>query len=195
MTTENWKDVEVMHDNSGKKHSSKHFKDVDSENVTSGLKSRAFRENLLISSQTFTTSVEVLFHLEISSLSSKDVRTSSKMDDDTTLFISYAKEVIERRSNHLLFSASATSMSIPVSLNQLLEEVGEAYEAIDSYRDGVPTVDIYDMLDRDMKCKEIVSSVWDLSWRTGHSATETEQIVASLEKLILKDFIDEIFVH
>ncbi|CAM8923477.1 unnamed protein product [Rhodiola kirilowii] len=189
-----WKDVEVLHYTSHTERCYVYSNDVSCETVisnTSWLNSRSFQQNLLLSSPSFAALVEVLFNLDVSA--SEVVTPSINTEADTTLFICYAKEVIERKSQLLPYGA--TSMSIPISLHQLIEEVCDGYEAIDSYKDGTRTVDIFNMLDRDMKCKEVVSSIWDLGWNNGYSAKETEQIVADLEKHFLSDLIDEIFVQ
>uniref|UniRef100_A0A7N0ZUI7 DUF4378 domain-containing protein n=1 Tax=Kalanchoe fedtschenkoi TaxID=63787 RepID=A0A7N0ZUI7_KALFE len=192
---DNWRDVEVLHDAI---HGDRNYhvgEDANCEMVTSDtscFKSRSVLENLLLSSPSFTAHAELLFNLYPSV--SEDVIPSINIEEtDTSLFVSYANEVIERKSHQL--SYVATSRNIPIFLHELLKEVCDAFEAIKNYKSGSQTVDILDILYRDMKCKEAVSSVWNLGWKLGYSAGETEHIASIIEKLILGDFIDELFVH
>ncbi|KAF2304850.1 hypothetical protein GH714_039166 [Hevea brasiliensis] len=157
----------------------------------------------LSSSSSFLNLTDELFNLNTSS--AKVLPTAGTCDSEVTdakLSLDYANEFIERRSladsqtRFPLLSYMGDSR-IQLSLDQLAEEVCSGVETLRSYQklacDYLLTDSLYATLEKDMRCKEVVSGIWDLGWRNGFSVEEVEQVLNDLEKMIVCELIEEVF--
>ncbi|KAJ9183948.1 hypothetical protein P3X46_007742 [Hevea brasiliensis] len=157
----------------------------------------------LSSSSSFLNLTDELFNLNTSS--AKVLPTAGTCDSEVTdakLSLDYANEFIERRSlpdsqtRFPLLSYMGDSR-IQLSLDKLAEEVCSGVETLRSYQklacDYLLTDSLYATLEKDMRCKEVVSGIWDLGWRNGFSVEEVEQVLNDLEKMIVCELIEEVF--
>lgn len=159
---------------------------------------------LLLSSPSFVAHAEKLFHLNTSCLKILPASGICDSSSDIELSLDYANEFIERRSlpdsrtRHPLLPIYVGNSRISLSLDQLVEEVCNGVETLRSYHNlacgnNLQTDSMYATLDRDMRCKELVSGTWDLGWRNGYSVEEAEQTVNDLEKLLVSELIVDVF--
>ncbi|WCJ42485.1 hypothetical protein M5689_023292 [Euphorbia peplus] len=162
------------------------------------------RENelktLLLSTPTFLNLAEDLFHLN---LSYPKISPLSSIDDQGKISLDYAEEFIERfslpdsQTRHPLLLSCMGNTRTPLSIDQLVEEVRNGIETLESYRklafDELRADSIYGILDRDMKCRGVVSGIWDLGWKNEFSVSDVEEAVNDLEKLFVSELIEEVF--
>ncbi|KAJ9167825.1 hypothetical protein P3X46_019418 [Hevea brasiliensis] len=160
-------------------------------------------KDLLLSSSSFINLAEELFHLNMSY--PKILPASGIYDSgvtDVKLSLDYANEFIERRSlpdsqtRHLPLSYMGDSR-ISLSLDQLVEEICRGIETLRSYQklacDHLLTDSLYATFEKDMRCKGVVSGIWDLGWRNGFSVQELEQALSDIEKFLVSELIEEVF--
>lgn len=79
----------------------------------------------------------------------------------------------------------------------MAEEICRGIETLRSYQkfagDYLLTDNLYATFEKDMRCKDVVSGIWDLGWRNGFSMEEIEQALNDLEKSLVSELIEEVF--
>lgn len=174
--------------------------DGDSKSFKSGTDLKL----LLSTHPAFLRQAEVLFDLNVNCPTS--LQTSGINDfvgTDERLYIDCANELVKRMSLpdskmvHPLLFTWLKNPRICISLDHLLEEVYNGVEILKSFSklscENLCTDSLYAILEKDISCKGVVSGVWDLGWRNGFSAHNSEQVVIDIEKQLLSRLIDEIF--
>ncbi|XP_065850444.1 uncharacterized protein [Euphorbia lathyris] len=158
-------------------------------------------KTLLLTTPTFINLAEELFHLNLShpKISPPSTINNQAISD---IKISFANEFIQRRSlpdsqmRHPLLLSCMGNPRTPLSIDQLVEEVRSGVETLESYRkvdfDEICVDSLYGILDRDMRCRGVVSGIWDMGWRNGFSVSEVEEAVNDLEKLFVSELIEEV---
>lgn len=122
-------------------------------------------------------------------------------ETDAKLSLDYANEFIQHKclpdsqTWFPLLSYMGDSR-IQLSLDQLVEEICRGFETLRSYQRpacNCPFTDtLYATLENDMRCKGLVSGIWDLGWRNGFSVEGVEQALTDLEKMVVSELIDEV---
>uniref|UniRef100_M1B9T6 Uncharacterized protein n=2 Tax=Solanum tuberosum TaxID=4113 RepID=M1B9T6_SOLTU len=83
-----------------------------------------------------------------------------------------------------------------VSFDKLMNEICDGIEVLRCYNKvagkNLSADALYPLLERDLWCKGVVGSAWDLAWRTGLTNNEVEQVVTDIEKYLLAAFIDDL---
>lgn len=160
---------------------------------------------LLLSTQpAFLSQAEVLFDLNVNCPTSLQTsRINDFVGTDETLYVDCANELIKRMSLpdskmvHPLLLNWLKNPRICISLDQLLAEVYNGVEILKSFSklsgENLSADSLYAILEKDISCKAVVSGVWDLGWRNGFSAHNSEQVVIDIEKQLFSRLIDEIF--
>lgn len=174
--------------------------DDDSKSFKSGTDLKL----LLSTHPAFLRQAEVLFDLNVNCPTG--LQTSGINDfvgTDERLYMDCANELVKRMSLpdskmvHPLLLTWLKNPRICISLDHLLEEVYNGVEILKSFSklscENLCTDSLYAILEKDISCKGVVSGVWDLGWRNGFSAHNSEQVVIDIEKQLLSRLIDEIF--
>ncbi|OMO87983.1 hypothetical protein CCACVL1_08624 [Corchorus capsularis] len=175
-------------------------KGPDSESfiVETGLKA------LLLSSPTFLNHAEELFDLNVNvPTTSQKFGISDITDANSRLLLDCANEIVQRRSfpdyqmvHPPLLTLVGNAKSHSISLAHLLKETCDSIEALRRYSElaseNYPIDSLYAMLERDINCSEVLSSIWDLGWRKGFSVDDKMQVVDDIEKQLLSGLIEEI---
>lgn len=157
---------------------------------------------LLSSSSSFINIARELFRLNMTHpkiLQTAVIHNSG--ETDAKLSLDYANEFIQHKclpdsqTWFPLLSYMGDSR-IQLSLDQLVEEICRGFETLRSYQRpacNCPFTDtLYATLENDMRCKGLVSGIWDLGWRNGFSVEGVEQALTDLEKMVVSELIDEV---
>ncbi|XVF88554.1 hypothetical protein PTKIN_Ptkin19aG0060100 [Pterospermum kingtungense] len=158
---------------------------------------------LLLSSSAFLNHAEELFHLHgnVPTISQK-FGISDFTNANTRLSLDCANEIVRRISSpdsqmvHPPLLTLVGNNKRHISLNHLLKETCDGVEALRCYSElageNYPTDSLYAILERDIKCSEVLTGIWDLGWKKGFSMDDTMQIVDDIEKQLLNGLIEEI---
>ncbi|XP_021862316.2 uncharacterized protein [Spinacia oleracea] len=175
-------------------------KSLDDETSRQCLTPRTKLKALLQSNSLFMIHVEELFNIQLNPDSVPCMVDDNDQDSESTLLlIDCAKEVLELKSSQFLKArlplpwVYATKTQSFLSLDRLLEEVCNEIEDLRLYSnpvsDDLPSDDIYDLLDRDLKCK---SGTWGVGWRSMFTLDEVEQVIGEVDKFVLNKLIEEV---
>ncbi|GAV78432.1 DUF4378 domain-containing protein [Cephalotus follicularis] len=173
---------------------------TESKSIKTGINLR----RLLSSSPSFLSHAGELFDLDANTFTILEASDKDDFGDANLRFtMDCANEFIERKSLpdsrtvHPLLPTCSWNSKISLSLDQLLVEICNGVEALGSYgkpaSENLHTDSLSAILERDIRCKGMVSGLWDMGWRNGFSVNVVEQIVYDIEKLILDGLIDELF--
>ena len=158
---------------------------------------------LLLSSPAFLNHAEELFYLHVNvPTTSQNFGICDFKDANTRLSLDCANEIVRRRSFpdsqmvHPPLLTLVGNAKSHIYLDHLLKETCDGVEALRSYSElageNYPTDNLYAMLEKDIKCSEVLSGIWDLGWRKGFSVDDTMQVVDDIEKKLLNGLIEEI---
>lgn len=50
------------------------------------------------------------------------------------------------------------------------------------------------VLERDLRCRGVVSGGWDLGWKHSFTTDEVEEAVGEVEKLVFSELLEDMFV-
>ncbi|KAF5742974.1 hypothetical protein HS088_TW09G01036 [Tripterygium wilfordii] len=171
--------------------------------VTS-LKTGSNLKALLLCSPSFHNHAEELFDTNVSC--PREVAASDANDygvADVNVLLDYANEFIELRSLqnlqtvHPLSKNKVKILKIFTTLDRLVEEINDGFEALRRYREHdekkLSTEHIYSMLEKDISCKRMMNGMWHLGWDYGFSVEEGDEVVNDIEKLLLTGLLEEVF--
>ncbi|OMO58164.1 hypothetical protein COLO4_34842 [Corchorus olitorius] len=173
---------------------------ADSESfiVETGLKA------LLLSNPAFLNHAEDLFDLNVNvPTTSQKFGICDITDANSQLLLDCANEIVRRRSlpdsqmvHPPLLALVGNAKSHSISLAHLLKETCDSIEALRRYSElageNYAIDSLYAMLERDINCSEVLSSIWELGWRKGFSVDDKMQVVDDIEKQLLTGLIEEI---
>ncbi|XP_022754161.1 uncharacterized protein LOC111302589 [Durio zibethinus] len=159
---------------------------------------------LLLSSPSFLSHAEELFYLHVNvPTTSQKLGIGDFIDANTQLSLDCANEIVRRRSFpdslmvHPPLLTLVGNAKSHIYLEHLLKETCDSVEALRSYSEpageNYPTDSLYAMLERDIKCSEILSGIWDLGWKKGFSVDDKMQVVDDIGKQLLGGLIEEIY--
>ncbi|KAG9456099.1 hypothetical protein H6P81_000607 [Aristolochia fimbriata] len=167
------------------------------ERIPSSKSSKDELKLVLLSSPSFISSAEELFHFH---LDQPLVCHTSKVDDiNTSLVLDCADELMGHKSRQRAIASHQNKTHIlckvRFTLNQLVEEIVDGIEDLSYSKIGdhsFGTENLYLMLERDLLCSSmVVNGVWDLGWLNGLNLEETEQIVGEVEKHVVEALVQE----
>ncbi|XP_059290565.1 uncharacterized protein LOC132044095 [Lycium ferocissimum] len=171
---------------------------TENENFNSGATTRY----LLLSSESFLCRSEELF--ETDAWEPTVWQTTSVDHDiaDNTLLLDCANELLENKRSQCALAVDPLSLKAikmrknSISFDKLVNEICDGIEVLRSYnKDAGKDLSadaLYSLLERDLWCKGVVGSAWNLGWRTGLTNNEVEQVVNDIEKYLLTGFIDDL---
>ncbi|KAJ8751081.1 hypothetical protein K2173_016262 [Erythroxylum novogranatense] len=162
-------------------------------------------KDLLLNNPSFLTQAAEPFHLNLGCPEViPTTAVSESGETEMKLYLDYANEFSGRRSlqdsvtRHPLLPSYVGGVRSSLTQHQLLDEICEGVETLESYSDpdgnNPHSDDLFAILDGDIWCKEVFSRTWDLGWRNQFSATQSEICVIDLEKLLVGELIEELFV-
>ncbi|MCE0482362.1 hypothetical protein HAX54_041049 [Datura stramonium] len=170
----------------------------ENENFNSGATTRY----LLLSSESFLCQSEELFETDAWEPTVWQTTSVDHEIADSTLLLDCANELLENKRSQCALAVDPLSLKaikmrkISVSFDELVNEICDGIEVLQSYNkvagNNLSADALYALLERDLWCKGVVSSAWDLGWRTGLTNNEVEQVVIDIEKYLLTAFIDDL---
>lgn len=170
---------------------------TENENFNSGVTARY----LLLNGESFLCQSEEL--LETDAWEPTVWKTSVDHEiADSTLLVDCANELLENKRSQYALAVDPLSLKaikmrkFSVSVDKLVNGICDGFEVLRSYNKvagkNLSADALYALLERDLWCKGVVSSAWDLGWRTGLTNNEVEQVVTDIEKYLLTAFIDDL---
>ncbi|XP_016489412.1 uncharacterized protein LOC107809324 [Nicotiana tabacum] len=161
--------------------------------------SRATTRYLLLSSESFLCQSEELFETDAWEPTVRQITSVDHEIADSRLLLDCANELLENRRSQCALAVDPLSLKmrkIPTSFDKLVNEICDRIEVLGSYHKvagkNLSADALHPLLERDLWCKGVVSSAWDLGWRTGLTNNEVEQVVTDIEKFLLTGFIDDV---
>ncbi|GKV06617.1 hypothetical protein SLEP1_g18490 [Rubroshorea leprosula] len=159
---------------------------------------------LLLSNPEFQNHAEELFDLNVNAPTTFQLhRTIDSIDSQVRLSLDCANEITRRRGSldsqmiHPLSPNLVRFMRIHISLDQLLDQVCYEVEILRSYSElagkNNPTDTLREMLERDIKHKELSTGIWDLGWSNVFSMDDIGAIVNDIETWLITALVEEIF--
>lgn len=99
---------------------------------------------------------------------------------------------------HPLLPIPVSCSKSTTSLSQLAEEVSDGIENLRSYRKNFREKfhkdSLFSVVERDLRCRGVVSGGWDLGWKHSFTADEVEEAVGDVEKLVFSELLEDMFV-
>ncbi|OIS98095.1 PREDICTED: uncharacterized protein LOC109233383 [Nicotiana attenuata] len=161
--------------------------------------SRATTRYLLFSSESFLCRSEELFETDAWEPTVWQITSVDHEIADSRLLLDCANELLENRRSQCALAVDPLSLKmrkIPTSFDKLVNEICDGIEVLRSYHKvagkNLSADALHPLLERDLWCKGVVSSAWDLGWRNGLTNNEVEQVVTDIEKYLLSGFIDDV---
>ncbi|XP_016466991.2 uncharacterized protein LOC107789646 isoform X1 [Nicotiana tabacum] len=168
---------------------------TENENFNSGATTRY----LLLSSESFLCQSEELFETDAWEPTVRHITSVDHEIADSGLLLDCANELLENRRSQCALAVDPFSLKmqkIPISFDKLVNEICDGIEVLRSYHKvagkNLSADALHPLLERDLWCKGVVSSAWDLGWRSGLTNNEVEQVVTDIEKYLLTGFIDDV---
>ncbi|KAK4368402.1 hypothetical protein RND71_012194 [Anisodus tanguticus] len=171
---------------------------IENENFNSGASTRY----LLLSSESFLRQSEELFETDVWEPTIRQTTSVDHEISNSTLLLDCANELLEIKRSQCALAVDPLSLKaikmrkISISFDKLLNEICDGIEVLRSYNKvagkNLSADALYVLLERDLWCKGVVGSTWDLGWRTGLTNNEVEQVVTDIEKYLLTGFIDDL---
>ncbi|TMX04912.1 hypothetical protein EJD97_004023 [Solanum chilense] len=170
------------------------------ENVN--FNSGATTRYLLLSSESFLCQSKELFETDVWEPTVWQTTSIDHEIADSTLLLDCANELLENKRSQCALAVNPLSMKaikmrkFYVSFEKLVNEICDGIEVLRSYNKvagkNLSADALYPLLERDLWCKGVAGSAWDLAWRTGLTKNEVEQVVTDIEKYLLAAFIDDL---
>lgn len=170
------------------------------ENVN--FNSGATTRYLLLSSESFLCQSKELFETDVWEPTVWQTTSVDHEIADSTLLLDCANELLENKRSQCALAVNPLSMKaikmrkFYVSFEKLVKEICDGIEVLRSYNKvagkNLSADALYPLLERDLWCKGVAGSAWDLAWRTGLTKNEVEQVVNDTEKYLLAAFIDDL---
>ncbi|KAK6784309.1 hypothetical protein RDI58_017764 [Solanum bulbocastanum] len=164
--------------------------------------SRATTRYLLLSTESFLCQSEELFETDMWEPTVWQTTSVEHEIADSTLLLDCANELLENKRSQCALAVNPLSLKaikmrkFCVSFDKLVNEICDGIEVLRSYNNvagkNLSADAVYPLLQRDLWCKGVVGSAWDLAWRTGLTNNEVEQVVIDIEKYLLAAFIDDL---
>lgn len=159
-------------------------------------------KKILIKSQLFLNTAEVLFKLDIS-FDSLPATEYSSQDEDSNLVLDCGFEIMKRKGRrqelvlHPYFNISVISIKV-TSLDDLVKQLYKDLEKLKSNdRNGrvehSEAAFMHKMLERDVQNRDPdVNGMWDLGWNVMMFAVlEKDELIKDVERYLLNGLIDE----
>ncbi|KAL3332316.1 hypothetical protein AABB24_032746 [Solanum stoloniferum] len=164
--------------------------------------SRATTRYLLLSTESFLCQSEELFETDMWEPTVWQTISVDHEIADSTLLLDCANELLENKRSQCALAVNPLSLKaikmrkFYVSFDKLVNEICDGIEVLRSYNKvagkNLSADAVYPLLQRDLWCKGVVGSAWDLAWRTGLTNNEVKQVVTDIEKYLLAAFIDDL---
>ncbi|KAF3657500.1 putative rho guanine nucleotide exchange factor 8-like [Capsicum annuum] len=166
------------------------------------LNSRSTTRYLLLSSESFLCRSEELFETDVLE---PTIRQTTSVDHEivnSAFLLDCAKELLEHKRSQCALAVDPLSLKaikmrkFSVSFDKLVSEICDGIEVLRSHDKAagknLSADAVNSLLERDLWCKGVASSAWDLGWRTGLTNNEVEEVVTDIEKYLLTAFIDDL---
>ncbi|KAK7319987.1 hypothetical protein RJT34_04716 [Clitoria ternatea] len=158
-------------------------------------------KHFLLTSQTFIGHAEKLFNLDVDCPKNLQKGETNHGIANLRLYLDCANELMDLKSlqesqvvGSFLLNCVGNSR-LRISLGRLVGEIYDAIENLKFYNEDSEEKrfagNVFDMMEKDMRCNGVVNSVWERGWKHGFSADEVEQVVNEIESMLISGLIEE----